>query len=93
METVYIETSVIRFPTARPSSAWKQRLPNEGWSGPRNPFSCFVSREVVREADYLPTWNCRHLANAVVLHRIETLFRRRVFKMPRVCTPEALRAW
>ncbi len=40
--------------------------------------------------DYLLTWNYRHLANAQVLHRLETFLGGRSMHLPRVCTPEEL---
>jgi hypothetical protein len=40
--------------------------------------------------DYLLTWNYRHLANALVLHRLERFLRARGLQLPRVCTPEEL---
>jgi hypothetical protein len=40
--------------------------------------------------DYLLTWNYRHLANAVVLRRMEKFLSERGLKLPRVCTPEEL---
>lgn len=38
-------------------------------------------------ADYLLTWNCRHLANAQILKRLEREGRSAGFVLPRVCTP------
>ena len=38
-------------------------------------------------ADYLLTWNCRHLANAQILKRLEREVRRTGCVLPRVCTP------
>jgi hypothetical protein len=40
--------------------------------------------------DYLPTWNCRHLANAQVLRRVEGYLEEHGLRLPRVCTPEEL---
>ena len=42
---------------------------------------------VVAEADYLLTWNCRHLANAQILRRLEAEVLRAGLRMPKVCTP------
>lgn len=42
---------------------------------------------VLAEADYLLTWNCRHLANAQILRRLEAEVLRARLRMPRVCTP------
>ena len=41
----------------------------------------------VAKADYLLTWNCRHLANAQILGRLEVEAVRLGWKLPRVCTP------
>lgn len=38
-------------------------------------------------ADYLLTWNCRHLANAQILRRLERDAARRGWTLPTVCTP------
>jgi hypothetical protein len=38
-------------------------------------------------ADYLLTWNCRHLANAQILRRLERESIRRGWTLPTVCTP------
>jgi hypothetical protein len=40
--------------------------------------------------DYLLTWNYRHLANALVLRRLEKFLSGRGLLLPRVCTPEEL---
>lgn len=37
--------------------------------------------------DYLLTWNCRHLANAQILRRLEREAARYGWKLPHVCTP------
>jgi hypothetical protein len=39
---------------------------------------------------YLLTWNCRHLANAVMRPVIETVCQAKGFKAPIICTPEEL---
>jgi len=41
-------------------------------------------------ADYLLTWNCRHLANAQILTRLEPEARRLGWKLPKVCAPAEL---
>jgi len=38
-------------------------------------------------ADYLATWNMRHLAGAVVRRRIESALRARGYDPPSICTP------
>jgi hypothetical protein len=39
---------------------------------------------------YLLTWNCRHLANAVMRPVIESVCQAKGFKAPIICTPEEL---
>jgi hypothetical protein len=39
---------------------------------------------------YLLTWNCRHLANALMRPVIETVCEAKGFKAPIICTPEEL---
>jgi hypothetical protein len=41
----------------------------------------------IARADYLLTWNCRHLANAQILRRIEREAARCGWNLPTVCTP------
>ncbi len=40
--------------------------------------------------DYLVTWNCRHLANALMRARIELVCRAAGYQPPIICTPEEL---
>ncbi len=44
----------------------------------------------VGRADYLATWNMRHLAWAVVRRRLEQALRSMGYDSPTVCTPEEL---
>jgi hypothetical protein len=44
----------------------------------------------VNGIDYLLTWNCRHLANAVLRDRIEEVCESFGFRPPKICTPEEL---
>ena len=41
-------------------------------------------------ADYLLTWNFKHLANAALRKRIDTVCRREGYEPPVICTPEEL---
>ena len=41
----------------------------------------------VNGLDFLLTWNCRHLANAALRHRIEYLCHQAGFQPPMICTP------
>jgi predicted nucleic acid-binding protein len=40
--------------------------------------------------DYLMTWNCQHLANAVLRSTIETVCREQGYEPPVICTPPEL---
>ena len=42
------------------------------------------------QADYLLTWNCRHLANAQIIRRLEREAVRAGWNLPTVCTPPEL---
>jgi hypothetical protein len=149
---VYIETSVVSYLTALPSSdlvrAAHQQLTTEWWTK-REGFALFVSDAVLTEVrqgdpaaaarrlaavdglqvlaatreanelatalltaaamprkaaidavhvaiatvngmDFLLTWNCTHIANAVMRPRIETVCRDAGFDPPTICTPEEL---
>lgn len=50
-----------------------------------------VAIATVYGMDYLVTWNCAHIANAVMRPRIEAVCRRAGFDPPIICTPEELR--
>jgi hypothetical protein len=147
--TVYIETSIVSYLTARPSPeivrAAHQQVTRDWWSN-RGNFELFASQFVLDEAsagdpgaaadrlaalaeasvldvtedaivlaeklvaggglpskarvdalhvaiaavngmDYLLTWNCRHIANAMLRGRIEELCRDAGFEPPAICTP------
>jgi len=40
--------------------------------------------------DFLLTWNCRHIANAEIIDRLEAVCREFGYQMPTLCTPEQL---
>ncbi|MBN1103300.1 MAG: type II toxin-antitoxin system VapC family toxin [Deltaproteobacteria bacterium] len=44
----------------------------------------------VNGIDFLLTWNCRHLANAIFRHQIESIVEMRGYQCPVICTPEEL---
>lgn len=49
-----------------------------------------IAIPAVHGIDYLVTWNCKHIANAFMLRRIEQIVRSMGYTMPVVCTPEEL---
>lgn len=49
-----------------------------------------VGIAVVNGMDYLLTWNCTHIANASMRHKIESICRLMGYEPPVICTPEEL---
>ena len=45
---------------------------------------------LVHEVDYLLTWNCKHIANAHILKKIESVCAQAGYTIPVICTPEEL---
>lgn len=40
--------------------------------------------------EFLLTWNCRHIANATIQHRLREVCREAGFELPVICTPPGL---
>src|ERR1022692_256314 len=49
-----------------------------------------IAVAATKTVPYLLTWNCRHLANAVMRPVIESVCGAKGFKAPIICTPEEL---
>ena len=49
-----------------------------------------IAIAAVNEMDFLVTWNCKHIANAVTMPKIYETCRRNGFRCPLICTPEQL---
>jgi predicted nucleic acid-binding protein len=49
-----------------------------------------IALAAIHGMDYLVTWNCTHIANAVLRPRIESTCRAQGFEPPVICTPEQL---
>ena len=49
-----------------------------------------IAIATVNEVDYLLTWNCKHIANAVIVPKIELICKKAGFSCPRICTPQEL---
>jgi hypothetical protein len=45
---------------------------------------------VAYECDFLVTWNCAHLANAIVVRKLQEINHRLNLWLPVICTPEEL---
>ena len=58
-----------------------------------SPFSALAGAfrsAVVMSMDYVPMWNCTHIANAAIRLRIEEACRKLGYEPPVICTPEEL---
>lgn len=49
-----------------------------------------VACAAIHGIDYLLTWNCTHIANAVIVPEVETVCLLAGYKCPQICTPQAL---
>ena len=49
-----------------------------------------IATATVHGMDYLITWNCKHIANAVIFRSIERAYREHGYEPPVLCTPEEL---
>lgn len=49
-----------------------------------------IATATVHGMDYLLTWNCKHIANAVTLPRVYEVCRSFGYEPPLVCTPYEL---
>lgn len=73
------------------ASALAQQLVQQGLL-PENTVAdaLHIAIAVVNGMDYLLTWNCAHIANAALRHRIEAICRASSYEPPILCTPEEL---
>ena len=46
-----------------------------------------IAVAAVHQMQFLLTWNCTHIANAIVREKIETVCRKAGFRPPVICTP------
>lgn len=49
-----------------------------------------IAISAVNGMDYLLTWNCTHIANAVMRSQIEMVCRDKGYEPPTICTPQEL---
>jgi len=49
-----------------------------------------IALAAVNGVDYLVTWNCKHIANAILRHDIERIIENHGYACPVICTPEEL---
>ena len=76
---VYLETTIFSFY-------------HDERSTPADPLgdALHLALASLHKADYLLTWNCKHLANAELLGAISSVLTRRGYVPPVICTPEEL---
>lgn len=55
-----------------------------------NADALHIAVAAVQGIEYLLTWNCTHLANAVMIPRVNSICRAAGFEPPYICTPEEL---
>ena len=73
------------------ASALAQQLVQQGpLPGNAVADALHIAIAVVNGMDYLLTWNCAHIANAAIRHRIEATCRASGYEPPVLCTPEEL---
>ncbi|MGE3540498.1 MAG: hypothetical protein AB7N91_24040 [Candidatus Tectimicrobiota bacterium] len=49
-----------------------------------------IAVATVHGMEYLVTWNCTHIANATLRHRMEVVCRAAGYEPPTICTPQEL---
>ena len=49
-----------------------------------------IAVATVNAMDFLLSWNCTHIANAIIFRRISVLCREMGYEPPVVCTPEEI---
>lgn len=49
-----------------------------------------IATAAVHGVDYLISWNCKHIANAVIFRSVERACRKNGYEPPVLCTPEEL---
>ena len=49
-----------------------------------------IALATVNEMDYLLTWNCKHIANAVIVPKIESICSTEGYRCSKICTPQEL---
>jgi hypothetical protein len=55
-----------------------------------NADALHIATATVHGMDYLITWNCKHIANAVIFRSVEAVCRAHGYEPPVMCTPEEL---
>ena len=74
-----------------PATRLADDLIRQGALPPKATVDAFhIGIAAAHQADYLLTWNCKHLANAAMRSTIEGICRSSDLQPPIICTPEEL---
>lgn len=66
-------------------------LISEGAIPPKAEIDAYhIAVAAVNGVEYLLTWNCTHIANAIMRPKIEEVCRQQGFEPPIICTPQEL---
>ena len=84
---LYLETTIPSYLTSRPSRdliiAGHQQVTRDWWEKRRGDFQIYISQLVLDV-----TWNCVHIANAVIVKALASICRQHGCECPVICTPE-----
>ncbi|MCZ8249138.1 MAG: type II toxin-antitoxin system VapC family toxin [Microcystis sp.] len=105
-ETVYVETSVVGYLTARLSNNLilmaNLGITQKWWDTRREQFTLYISPPKASDdalhiavatfygIDYLLTWNCKHIANAQIQKKLAQISIEAGYDLPTICTPNEL---
>lgn len=65
-------------------------LRNTGLPQNANEDALHIAVAATSGLDYLLTWNCKHIANAVIIPRVNAVVRAHGHEPPLICTPQEL---
>jgi predicted nucleic acid-binding protein len=65
-------------------------LQNAGLPQNANEDALHIAVAATSGLDYLLTWNCKHIANAVIIPRVNAVVRVHGYEPPLICTPQEL---
>ncbi|MBK5940333.1 hypothetical protein CCR96_14000 [Halochromatium roseum] len=96
-ESVYIESSVISYFTARPSRdlviTARQAITESWWHDHRFKYEIFIiGIAAASGVNFLLTWNFKHINNAHTKALISSIIEAHGFVSPILCSPEELGA-
>jgi predicted nucleic acid-binding protein len=92
-ERLDVLDALTRLESTEEAQALAQKLVREGAVPTRFGVDALhIAVAVVNGIEYLLTWNCTHLANATMRHKIEGVCRSAEYEPAIICTPEELMA-